>query len=248
MAVDPEISRRRTYRPRRQGVDGVESADAFILARKKFLAGERVEMKTMAAELGVDRTTLFRWVGNRDELLGEVLCSAAEPTWSKALAGMRSSGAEGVVQVLGDYVHALIESPSLRAFLQAEPERALRLLTTRAGVLQREVVGYVEALLKQEEDRGNLSHPLAVHDLAYLIIRIAESFIYTDLIAGEEPDAEKARTAVAALLGVTAPSPPPAKGRGGAGGKARSKAPKAASKRGAKAKGRGKRGGTASRS
>jgi AcrR family transcriptional regulator len=218
-----EISRRRSYRQPRDpeaGSGGADAVDAFLLARKTFLACERVEMKKLAAQLDVDRTTLFRWVGNRDELLGQVLCSAAEPTWTKALAGMRSEGAQGVAQVLGDYVLSLIESPSLRAFLRAEPERALRLLTTRAGVLQREVVGYVEALLKQEEDRGNLRHPLAVHDLAYLIIRIAESFIYTDLITGEEPDAEKARTAVAALLGVPvdqAKKRGPAKG----GGKAR---------------------------
>jgi hypothetical protein len=59
----------------------------------------------------------------------------------------------------------------------------------------------VERLLKQEEDRGNLRHPLDNHDLAYLIIRIAESFIYNDIITGEEPDAAKAEVAVAALLG-----------------------------------------------
>lgn len=175
---------------------------AFRLARRAFLAGERIEMKALAAELGVDRTTLFRWVGNRDELLGSVLWSAAEPTWATALKAMRSRGARGIAEVVGEFVHLLIQSTALRAFVRADPERALRLLTTRASILQREVVGAVERLVAQERDRGHLEHPLADHDLAYLVIRIAESFIYTDLITGDEPDATKAEIAVAALLGV----------------------------------------------
>lgn len=190
---------------------GADAVTAFRLARRKFLASERVEMKALAAELGVDRTTLFRWVGNRDELMGNVLWSAAEPTFANALATMKSTGAQGVAEVIGAFVRILIESEPLKAFVRADPERALRLLTTRASILQRQVVGAVERLLKQEEDRGHLQHPMNNHDLAYLIIRIAESFIYTDLITGDPPDAWKAQVAVAALLGAPAEaSTPPA--------------------------------------
>jgi AcrR family transcriptional regulator len=181
-----------------------DAVAAFRLARHKFLACERVEMKALAAELGVDRTTLFRWVGNRDQLMGNVLWSAAEPTFANALATMKSTGAQGVAEVIGAFVQILIESEPLKAFVRAEPERALRLLTTQASILQRQVVGAVERLLKQEEDRGHLRHPMNDHDLAYLIIRIAESFIYTDLITGDPPDAWKAQIAVATLLGAPA--------------------------------------------
>src|SRR4051812_23278289 len=91
-----------------------DAETAFRLARRKFLAGERVEMKALAAELGVDRTTLFRWVGNRDQLLGNVLWSAAEPTFANALATMRSTGALGVAEVIGAFVQILIESEPLK--------------------------------------------------------------------------------------------------------------------------------------
>ena len=37
-------------------------------------------------------------------------------------------------------------------------------------------------------------------DLAYVITRIAESFIYTDLITGEPPAPEKAEVTIATLL------------------------------------------------
>ena len=158
-------------------------------------------MQTMALGLGVDRTTLYRWVGNREALLGDVLWSVGAPTWRNALQTMTVDGAAGVAQAMGWFVQALIDSAPLRTFVRAEPERALRLLTTKASVVQREMVACVEALLKQEHDRGNLVHPLALHDLAYLTVRIAESFIYTDVITGERPDSKKAQTAIAALLG-----------------------------------------------
>jgi DNA-binding phage protein len=39
--------------------------DAFLLARRRFIAGERVDMTALAQELGVNRVTLYRWVGSR---------------------------------------------------------------------------------------------------------------------------------------------------------------------------------------
>src|SRR5690348_8179422 len=38
---------------------------AFRIARRWFQAGRRIEMQELAAELGVNRATLFRWVGGR---------------------------------------------------------------------------------------------------------------------------------------------------------------------------------------
>ena len=174
---------------------------ALRAARRAFMRCERVDMGALSAELGVDRTTLFRWLGNRDAALGKVLWSLAEPTFKAALDGMDRSGALGVAQVMGRFTEALIGAESLKSFLRREPERALRLLTTKASILQGEVLALVERLLKQEQDRGNLAHCLAPHDLAYLIVRIMESFIYTDSITGEVPDARKAETAIAVLLG-----------------------------------------------
>jgi hypothetical protein len=44
-----------------------------------------------------------------------------------------------------------------------------------------------------------ISTPLPVPDLAYLLVRIGGSFVYTDVITGDAPDAEKAHAAVTAL-------------------------------------------------
>ena len=44
-------------------------------ARRRFQAAERIDMSALAEELGVNRVTLYRWVGSRDRLLVEVIWS-----------------------------------------------------------------------------------------------------------------------------------------------------------------------------
>jgi AcrR family transcriptional regulator len=185
-----------------------DALQAFRLARRTFIAGNRLDMQQLAADLGVDRTTLFRWVGNRDQLLADVLSSLGQRTFADAVARSSATGPQRVADVLGVFVQALIDAPYFRAYLRRETERALRLLTTKASVVQHRMVDLVEQLLREEQERGALPHPLPLPDLAYLIMRISESFIYTDLITGEPPDATKARTAIAALLSYHAPIAP----------------------------------------
>jgi AcrR family transcriptional regulator len=176
------------------------AASALRLARRTFMAGERIDAQQLAAALGVDRTTLFRWVGNRDQLLVSVLTSLADPTLRDAAATATGAGPERIARALRLFAQALIDAPYYRSFLCRDTERALRLITTRASPLQQHVVGAVERLLEQERDRGHLDPAIELHDLAYLVVRIVESFVYADLITGEQPDAEKVELAVAALL------------------------------------------------
>ena len=174
---------------------------AFRLARKSFIAGERIDMQDLATQLGVDRTTLFRWVGNRDQLLTDIVTSLASATFRDISKALDQHGAARVVQAAELYAQTLISSKYYRAFLHRDPERALRLISTKASPLQRQIVTYFEQILEEEELAGRFTHPLATPDLAYLIVRVMESFLYSDLITGEEPDAEKVRLAVGALLG-----------------------------------------------
>ena len=71
--------------------------------------------------------------------------------------------------------------------------------------MQRRFVAVVEHLLVRERDRETFEHCVPDADLAYLLARIAEGFIYADLITGETPDATKARLAFAVVLGEPAP-------------------------------------------
>jgi hypothetical protein len=174
--------------------------DALHAARRTLLRGERVEMQALASELGISRVTLHRWVGNRDLLLGEVLWSLAEPALREATASTRATGAAGIAEVAGRYLQGAHEAPWLRAFLEREGEIALRVLTTDRSVMQRNTVNATRALLETEVAAGRLDPPMDLADLAYIIVRIGESFLYTDVITGGEPAPEKARQAILALL------------------------------------------------
>jgi AcrR family transcriptional regulator len=176
---------------------------AFRSARHRFLDGERIDMGVLAAELGVDRTSLFRWVGNRDALLAEVLWSLAVPTFDAADAAVTATGADRVEQVLTRFVAELISAEAFQSWLAREPSRALRILSTRSSPVHRRVVAISETLLTEEIDAGRMATPLPVHDLAYVLVRVAESFTYSDLIAGETPSAERCAAAIALVLAAT---------------------------------------------
>lgn len=181
-----------------------EAERAFRLARRRFVAAERLDMRALSAELGVDRSTLFRWVGNRDQLIAAILLSLSAPAIEDADERARADGADSggrrIAMTAYHYSDVMIESPFFQAYLHRESDRALRLLTSKASPVQAYVVGIFERMVERECDRGHLRHALGPHDLAYLIVRIIESFIYADIITGETPDAAKIRDAVAALL------------------------------------------------
>ncbi|GAB3867495.1 QsdR family transcriptional regulator [Nocardioides maradonensis] len=174
---------------------------AFRLARRRFLAGDRVEMQELAAELGVSRATVFRWVGSRDDLLVEIVWSITEPTFRSALERTTDlTGGRRVAAVMGAFAEATIASPPFMGFVQRESERALRLLTTKATWFQGRLLVLIEDLIRSEIEAGHLEPALPLHDLAYVVTRMTETFVYADVVAGETPDPQKVRLVVGALL------------------------------------------------
>ena len=102
-----------------------DAVRAFRMAREQFIDGERIDMGRLAGRLGIDRTSLFRWVGNRDALLSEVLWSLAVPTLQQAEdAAAGRSGPDRVAAVLTSFASDLIRAPYFRAFLRREPAHA----------------------------------------------------------------------------------------------------------------------------
>lgn len=174
--------------------------DVIRRAREVFLAGQRVEMQGLAAELGVSRVTIHRWVGTRDELLAEVMWSMGERVLREARQATRGVGGPGIAETFELFLTRALGAPFMRAFLAREPEIALRILTTQRTPFQARLVAAVKQMLVEEIDAGRLEPPLAVDDLAYVTVRLAESFSYADVIAGGTADPGKARQAIAALL------------------------------------------------
>ena len=81
--------------------------------------------------------------------------------------------------------------PTLRAF----EERRER---PRLGQAAKTPAQRVDALL--EVGAGRLTVPVDLHELAYVIVRLIESYTYLDLITGEAPDASRAEPILRMLL------------------------------------------------
>lgn len=162
--------------------------DAFELAMRKWVKGERVEIGALAAELGVNRATVFRWVGSRELLLGEVIWQRFAAIWQEAAAAARGVGADYAADFTCRLMQAALDSAQLRRFIEQDPEYALRLLTSKTSTVQVRIVEAVCALLRAHAEAGHIEPALGIEELAYAIVRIVESCIYSDQITGRKPN------------------------------------------------------------
>jgi AcrR family transcriptional regulator len=174
--------------------------DALRLARRRWLANERLDMGALAKELGISRATLYSWVGSRERLIGEVIWSFAEEGLRQALDGASGSGADYILDVVGRFARLNASFEPLRRFIEQDPELALRILTSKKGPVQERMIAVARDLLAEQVAAGELTPALDVDTLAYLMIRVNESFLYSDVITGSEPDVDKALDVVRILL------------------------------------------------
>ena len=176
-------------------------AGIFAAAVDTFVAGQRLEMRSLARRLGVARATLYRRAGNREQLLDELLWWRARRLLAEqvqASAGM--AGTERLVAVIGGVLRAIATDRPLRAFIESDPETALRLLTGARSTVHQGMATALEKLIDLERGRGCFEASLDTPTLAYAIVRISEGFLYADPIADRAPDIDRAVTLIKALL------------------------------------------------
>lgn len=175
--------------------------DVFKLARKKWLAGERLDVGKLAAELGVGRATVFRWVGTRENLYGEICSHLFARVLERAQADARGSGLHKVLDTLERLLRALASAAPLQRFVAEDPEFAMRVLTSRESPVQFRSTEAVRQMLEELDTRL----ALPPRELAYIIVRVTESFLYRDVLTGDAADIEAAIRAIRVLLTASRP-------------------------------------------
>lgn len=173
--------------------------DLLAVARRRFLHGQRLDMQAMGTELGVSRTTIYRWAGNHDQLLAEVVSGLAYDTFRLAERDVRSSGRARVMAIYTRFMTAIAGSEPTRVALRRDPHQFLRVVT-RSGPVSRTMTTLCEELLRREVERGALELAADVRALASAMVVIGESVLYADLLAGVEPDISRSADIVALLL------------------------------------------------
>jgi AcrR family transcriptional regulator len=176
-------------------------ADVFAAAVNAFVSGRRLDMRSLARSLGMARATLYRRAGNREQLLDEVLWWRARRLLvDQVRATAALAGAERLTAVVGGVLHVISADRPLRAFLESDPETALRILTGTRSTVHMGMASALENLIRLERRRGSFDASLDTPTLAYAIIRISEGFLYADVIADRAPDIGRAITVIEALL------------------------------------------------
>ena len=157
-------------------------------------------MQTLAAVVGVDRATLYRWVGSRERLLSEVLWTLLDRTMTALRAPTTSEGRPSAADVITGAARATMSNPGMQRFLESEGDLALRLLTTKASAFQQRLIALIGEVVDADRRAGRLYSPIPPEDLPFLLVRVMESYIYLHLITGDEPDAARSDRVIRALL------------------------------------------------
>jgi len=173
---------------------------AINAATHVYLAGERLDMSALADELGASRATLYRWVGNRDDLLGVVLSEATEHTYRKAIEEAGGSGTAFVLDCFDRVMRAVVASAPLRALTTQEPMVFIR-LALMPGAIESVSARITADVLAREAARGSLQLALPPEVLGRALVRICEVHLYAPLLGGDEAEIDTALDLVRLLLG-----------------------------------------------
>lgn len=187
--------------PHGVGASDAVPAEIFDAALTTYLAQQRLDMSALAARLGMGRSTLYRKCGSRERLLGEVLWYVTRRALARALIEARAeTGYERVMTAVECFLRHVTGDEALHRLLDAEPEAALRILTSTRGFIQQGIREALERLLAHDAEVGRLELAFDPATLAYVIVRIGEGFLYADVIADNEPDIELALTVIGELV------------------------------------------------
>ncbi len=182
--------------PRRPGPEEV-----YRLARRAYLAGDRLDLASFAAQVGVNRVTLYRWVGTKDQLMVEVVWRLTEQTLRAGWEALADEQGPRVPRLLADYLRATMRQPGARRVALEQNDRLMRLLTLAEHGFQPRLLTVVRDRLAEDRLEGRVRSSLSLDDLAYASVRIAESYYYLPTIAGRPADPDGAERVLTALMG-----------------------------------------------
>ncbi len=182
---------------------------AVDAATRLYLAGEPVDMSALATELGIGRSTLYRLVGNREDLLATVLAEATERTFRRTVADMAAEagpgaepagGTEYILKVMDRFLNAVVDAKPLQTVSHREPLLIVRLMLL-PGLVEQTAGRLVGELLDAEVAAGRMELPLPTATFGLALIRMCDAHLYAPLLGGGAPEIGTALDLVAALLG-----------------------------------------------
>lgn len=156
-----------------------------------------MEVGVIATQLSISRVTLYRWFGSREQLLEQVFVGLADEFSESARAEAEGDGDERVVDFARRIMDATAHFQPIRAFVEREPQLALRLLIGERGAVHGRLV---RALLDVIAETHSQEQANALEKHVDGIIRMAGALQWATLAIGDEPQTELAADIICALL------------------------------------------------
>lgn len=178
---------------------------AVDAATRLYLAGDPVDMSALATELGIGRSTLYRLVGNREDLLSTVLAEATERTFRRSVAKISAGnggivGVDRLLAIMEHFLNAVADAKPLQAVSQREPLLIVRLMLL-PGLVEQTAGRLIGEVLEAEVAAGRLELPLPPSTFGLALIRMCDAHLYAPLLGGGPPEIDTALDLVAAFLG-----------------------------------------------
>lgn len=176
-------------------------ADAVALARAHFAAAERVEMNALADELDIGRTTLYRWVGEREQLIGEIFGQLIDEWIALVEPEAKGTGRAWFLDVIRRYLEFAAAYDPLTNFTEREPALALRVLMDRDGQVAEHSGAAIRRLISNADPALTLPA-----ETVNAIGMVAIALVWAYIASGQEPDIEGATALIRTLVEAAATS------------------------------------------
>jgi AcrR family transcriptional regulator len=171
--------------------------DVVKLARWHYLAQERVDMQSLANELGIGRTTLYRWVGDRDSLISEMLSRTVVEVIRTAIDEAEGEGLERMLDGIRRFMVVSSGFAPLRHLVQNEPELGLRVMLAPGSGVSQAIIGELRSVI--EATRPDWKGEKAA-DLADVLTQIGMAYEWGNIAVRSEPEIDRAIRAMETLV------------------------------------------------
>ena len=171
--------------------------DAVEQALATFLREERVDMGSLAGQLGVAPATLYRWFGSRGVLLEGVFERLAEQFADRAHAEAQGPGDARVLDWARRVMTMAAAFEPLRSFVTREPQLGLRLLLGRGGAVHRTLSARTAEMIAEARPAGA---PAPREEHVHMIVQIATALAWATFTIGDEPEIDSAVEVIGLIL------------------------------------------------
>jgi AcrR family transcriptional regulator len=171
-------------------------------ARRAFVAGDRVDLQRIAAELGVARVSLYRWYGNREGLLDALFLEGYRLEFDRALQHCVARGPQRVLCIFDFIMRAYEQAEPMHRFVAQEPVLARRLMTSPVGAFHQEKVATIRDLIDGERGVDGWAPPVESGALAYVAMHLMDDLNFSDPAHGLQGNRSQLLAVLRALLGM----------------------------------------------